>query len=155
MDKRGQREKSRIVIDASVAAKWFIPGEPWETEAKILRDMIVSQHVEAYAPILLLYEVSSILLKMGLREALKIDDALQILEALENLGLNIQTTRWNDFSEIIQIAFTTKLTVYDSAYLYLSKEIDAILITADEELKNKGENIAKIILLKDITTLLG
>jgi predicted nucleic acid-binding protein len=155
MDKRRQGEKPRIVIDASVAAKWFIPREPWEAEAQLLRGMIVSQHVEAYAPILLLYEISSILLRMVLRGVLKINDAIQILEALQNLGLNIQTTGWREFSEIIQIAFITKLTVYDSVYLYLSKEIDAVLITADEELKKKGGDIAKITLLKDITTTLG
>jgi len=150
MDKGGQGEKPKVVVDASVVAKWFIPGEPWETEARTLEEKIAAGDVEAYAPLLLLYEVASVVLKSISRGALKVDDGVQALEALSQLGLNIQATSWDDLVETLRIATASKLTVYDSTYLHLSKKMDAPLITADNQLKKRGQNIAKIILLDEV-----
>lgn len=150
MDKGGQRKRPRVVIDASVAVKWVIPGEPWEAEARTLEEKIASRETEAYAPQLLLYEVASVILKSISTGALKLDDGIQALKALGHLGLNIQTTSWNDLTEILRIAYTTELTIYDSTYLYLSKKMNAQLITADKQLKQKGEKITEAILLKDL-----
>lgn len=150
MDKGGQGEKPRVVIDTSVAAKWIIPGEPWGAQARILEEKIVSGEVEAYAPPLLLYEVASVILKSISRGALKLGDGTETLKAMGHLGLNIQPTSWNDLAEILNIATATKLTIYDSSYLHLSKKMNAKLITADNELKKKGEKVAETILLKDL-----
>jgi len=46
---RGERTKVRLVIDARVAVKWVISGEPWEKEAKALKNGIVLGRLEAYA----------------------------------------------------------------------------------------------------------
>ena len=40
----------KLVIDASVAAKWIIPGELWEEEASILKNAIASGRVKATRP---------------------------------------------------------------------------------------------------------
>lgn len=42
MDKGGEGEKPKVVVDASVAVKWVIPGEPWEEQAVALKDMVVT-----------------------------------------------------------------------------------------------------------------
>ncbi|MFQ6094858.1 MAG: type II toxin-antitoxin system VapC family toxin [Candidatus Bathyarchaeia archaeon] len=149
MDKGGQGEKPRVVIDASVAAKWVIPGEPWDTEAEILKEKIVLGEVEAYAPELILYEVASVLLKSISIAALELSEGIEALKAMGDLGVNIQTAEWNDLAEILNVAAKTKLTVYDSTYLHLSKRIRGKLITADKELKEKGKAITETILLKD------
>ena len=146
----GQREKLRVVVDASVIAKWFIPGEPWEAEARVLEERIVTGEVEAYAPSLLLYEVASIMLKAAHRSILRLDDGIKALEALGQIGLKIQENSWSDLTEILKIATTTRLTVYDSTYLHLAKKLNAKLITADMELKQRGEKITEILLIKDL-----
>ena len=150
MDKGGQGEKPRVVIDASVAVKWIIPGEPWEARASILEEKIASREVEAYAPPLLLYEVASVIRKSISRGALKLGDGIEALKAMGHLGLNIQPTSWDDLAEILNIATATKLTVYDAAYLHLSKKMEAKLITADSKLKKRGESVTAIILLKEL-----
>jgi len=150
MDKEGQGEKPRVVIDASVAVKWVIPGEPWETQAKTLEAKIVSGKVEAYAPPLIIYEAASVILKSISVGALKLGDGVEALKAMGHLGINIQPTTWVDLAEILGIAAATKLTIYDSTYIQLSKKIDAKLITADNELKKEGENTTEIVLLKDL-----
>ncbi|MBS7635628.1 type II toxin-antitoxin system VapC family toxin [Candidatus Bathyarchaeota archaeon] len=150
MDKGGQGAKPKIVVDASVVVKWIIPGEPWEEQARAVGEKIVSGEVEAYAPHILSYEVASAILKSILIGAIKSSDGIEALEALESLGISVQTTEWGDLKEILRLAVATKLTIYDSAYLHLTKKIGAKLITADSQLKQKGENVAEIILLKDL-----
>jgi len=150
MDKGRQRDKPRVVIDASVAAKWIIPGEPWEAQARILKEKIASMEIESYAPLLLLYEVASVILKSVSAGTLKLSDGIEALKAMEHLGLNIQTISWSNLAEILTIASKTKLTVYDAVYLHLSKRMKAKLITADSKLKKRGESVTATILLKDL-----
>jgi len=150
MDKGRQREKSKVVIDASVAAKWIIPGEPWEAHARTLKGKIASMEIEAYAPPLLLYEVAYVILKSVSTGILKLSDGIEALKTMGHLGLSIQTASWNDLAEILSIAAATKLTVYDAAYLHLSKKMKAKLITADSELKKRGESVTATILLKEL-----
>ncbi|MEM1989237.1 MAG: type II toxin-antitoxin system VapC family toxin [Candidatus Bathyarchaeia archaeon] len=100
MDKGGQVEKPRIVVDANVAVKWIIPGEPWKKQSRAIGEKIASAEVEAYAPQLLLYEVASAILRSILIGAMKLSDGIEALEALEHLGINTQTIRWSDMREI-------------------------------------------------------
>jgi len=153
MDKGGQGEKPRIVIDASVVAKWVIPGEPWEAEAEILKENIALRKIEAYAPQLILYEVASVLLKAISIGALKLSEGTEALRTIGDLGVSVQATQWNDMAEILSIAASTKLTVYDSTYLHLTKRVKAKLITADKELREMGENITETVLLKDLNLI--
>jgi len=106
--------------------------------------------IEAYAPPLLLYEVASVILKSASAGILKLSDGIEALKAMGHLGLNIQTTSWNDLAEILSIAAATKLTVYDAIYLHLSRKMKAKLITADSKLKKRGENVTATILLKEL-----
>ncbi|RLE50045.1 MAG: hypothetical protein DRJ31_02620 [Candidatus Methanomethylicota archaeon] len=150
MDKGGQGEWFRVVIDASVAAKWVISGEPWEEKARALREKMVLGEVEVHAPQLLLYEVASVVLKSVLKGILELRDGIEALKALGRLGLKVQVISWDDMVEVLNIATLTKLTAYDSAYLYLSKKLNAPLITADDQLKKKGGSVAEVVLLKDL-----
>jgi len=152
MDKGGQGEKPKVVIDASVAVKWIIPGEPWEAQARTLKERIASREIEAYAPPLLLYEVASVIQKSILRGALRLGDGIEALKAMGRLGLNIQPTSWDDLAEILNIATTTKLTVYDAAYLHLSRKMEAKLVTVDNKLKKRGESVTVTILLEELGT---
>lgn len=151
MDKGGQRAGHRLIIDASVASKWIIPGEPWEEQAGILEEKIAHMEVEAYAPTLLTYEVASVVQKAILRGVLKADEGVEALKAVGGIGVNLQDLDWNATTEMLEIALTTGLTIYDSAYIYLSKKLHGKLVTADQELKRRGEKMAEVILLKDLT----
>lgn len=58
MDKRGTTKKiTALVIDASVALKWFLPGEKGEKQALDLLKQFSSGKISFYAPYLLIYEV--------------------------------------------------------------------------------------------------
>ncbi|HIE18861.1 TPA: PIN domain-containing protein [Candidatus Bathyarchaeota archaeon] len=81
---------------------------------------------------------------------LKLKDGIEALNAMGQLNINIQPATWSDQADIPNIAAATKLTVYDAAYLHLSKKMNAKLITADSELKKKGENVTATLLLKEL-----
>jgi len=140
----------KLVVDASVAAKWIIPGEPWEEKANNLKGAIVLGRVEAYAPTLLIYELASVLLKAVKRGVLKAADGIEALKAVGSLGIDLAPVLWEEVAEIFEVAISTSLTIYDAAYLWLSNKLDAPLVTADEKLCKKGGRIAKIISLQDL-----
>ena len=140
----------KLVVDVSVAAKWIIPGEPWEEEANNLKRAIVSGRVDAYAPTLLTYELASVLLKAVRKGVLEADDGIEALKAVGSLGISLAPVLWEEVAEVFEAANSTSLTIYDAAYLWLSKKLDAPLVTADEKLCKKGGRIAKIISLQDL-----
>ena len=45
---------------------------------------------------------------------------------------------WKEMRKVLETARELNLTIYDSAYLWLAKNIGGKLITADGELKRKG-----------------
>ena len=140
----------RFVIDASVAAKWILPGEPWEEKANMLKKAIALGRVEAYAPTLLTYELASVLLKAVKKSVLKALDGIEALKAISFLGINLAPVLWKEVAEVFETASSSGLTIYDAAYLWLSKKLDADLITADEKLRKKGEKITKVLLLEEV-----
>jgi len=150
MDKGGQRAKPAVVVDASVAVKWVVPGEPSDIQATTLGERIASGRAQALAPPLLLYEIASVLLKAVSVGVLEIEDGIRAIDALGRLGLNIATVTWSDLAEMLSMASATGLTAYDSAYLHLSRRTGAPLVTADKSLKRKGEKVTDVILLQEL-----
>jgi len=148
VDKGREGEQVGLVIDASVAAKWVIPGEPWEEKANMLKKAIVLGRVEAYVPTLLTYELASVLLKAVKKSVLKAVDGIEALEAIGSLGINLAPVLWKEVAEVFEVASLSSLTIYDAVYLWLSKKLDADLITADEKLRKKGEKSRKYFYLK-------
>lgn len=134
-------------------AKWIIPGEPWEEQARLLRDIVVFGDVEAYVPTLLLYEVTSVILRAFSRGVLKLSDGMEALKALKHIGFSIKAVEWEDLIVILNIATAAKLTVYDSTYICLAKKLNAQLITADWQLKRSCENITRATLLEELNGL--
>ena len=140
----------KLVVDASVVAKWIIPGEPWEEEANTLKRAIALGRVKAYAPTLLTYELASVLLKAVRKGVLEAVDGIEALKAVGSLGISLAPVLWEEVAEVFEAADSTSLTIYDAAYLWLSKKLDAPLVTADEKLCKRGGRIAKIISLRDV-----
>ncbi|MEM0008634.1 MAG: type II toxin-antitoxin system VapC family toxin [Thermofilum sp.] len=98
---------------------------------------MVFGEVEAYAPSLLLYEVSSVMYKALSSGVISIDDAWEILSSLKDIGIRLANFYWDELPKLLELAQQSRLTVYDSSYLLLAKKINAILVTADEDLKKE------------------
>ena len=120
-----------IVIDASVAVKWFVPEEGHESARALL-----DQHDALIAPDWLLAEVANVFWKQqrsGQITPALAQEALNILPGLLELA-PIATL----IHEAFEIAHMIDHPVYDCIYLALTREQGATLVTDDRGLIRKG-----------------
>ncbi|MBZ5621901.1 MAG: type II toxin-antitoxin system VapC family toxin [Acidobacteriia bacterium] len=126
------------VVDASVAAKWFLPaaGEPHADQAlQLLRDY-TSASLGLIVPDLFWPEFGNILWKASRRQGRM---SLRSAEAaIAEMGkLTIPTSSSMPLlSEAFAIAAAFDRTVYDAVYVALAVSTGAPLLTADERLAN-------------------
>lgn len=128
---------SPVVVDASVAAKWFLPGngEALKDQAVALLDEYDSDEVRFVVPDLFYVEIASAIWK-----AVRVG---RVTRAFGDQALLLLTLR--EFPTVpslkllnraFQIATDHGRTVYDSLYVALAVQAKTHLITADERLAN-------------------
>lgn len=117
-----------IVVDASVAAKWFLPEAGADAALGLL-----DGRSSLLAPDLLWAELASILWKTQRRGLLSPEEALSVIDAALGFPIETHTT-----SELVKAALTlameTGATPYDALYLALAERESGVCITADAEL---------------------
>jgi predicted nucleic acid-binding protein len=119
-----------VVVDSSVALKWFVPEALSEVAARLL-----DAPYELAAPDLLVPEFGNVLWKKMRRSEVRRDEALEILAGLRQVP--IATVSSADLVEpALEIAAAHGRTVYDALYVALAVEMDCALITADDRLVN-------------------
>jgi predicted nucleic acid-binding protein len=126
-----------FVIDASVAAKWFLPpsGEPLAREALRLLAGYADGRFRFAVPDLFWAECANIMWKAVRQGRWTRKAAEQAILALH--GRKLPTTSSLDLlEEAFSIAVTFDRTVYDSLYVALALRFKAELVTADERLAN-------------------
>jgi predicted nucleic acid-binding protein len=117
-----------VVIDASVAMKWFVP-EPLSPEAARLLD----GSFDLVAPDLLLPEFGNTLWKKLVRREIVSREASEILTALARVPFTI--IRSGELLDAaLEIALATRRTVYDALYVAAAVRRDCTLLTADDRL---------------------
>ena len=119
---------SAIVVDASVALKWFVP----EVHSAAAASWLEQGHV-LRAPDLLFPEIGNILWKKIARRELTAAEGRKILRGVESLGIRAEPS--SDLLPIaLEIALGLGRTVYDSMYLALALRRDVPVVTADRKL---------------------
>ena len=117
-----------LVVDASVALKWFV-RENLHKEAMRLLD-----HIEPLqAPDLIVAEVTNIAWKKCIRRESTRSQAEAIATAIRQyVPVLHSSTELNE--RALEIALALNHPVYDCLYIACAEKTDAILITADERL---------------------
>jgi predicted nucleic acid-binding protein len=125
------------VLDASVAAKWFLPrsGEPLATEAIQLLESYVAGTLHLLVPDLFWPEVGNILWKAQRQGRLSRRLAEDALEALREKAFPTAPTA-PLVRDAFAIAAAFHRTVYDGIYVALAVMTGRPLVTADERLAN-------------------
>jgi predicted nucleic acid-binding protein len=128
-----------MILDASVAAKWFLKGEEYENESHKLRQDYEEGKVELQAPSLILYEVCNSINK---RIDIPRETASKLTEAaskyLSNLVISPSP---QTYRKAVSNARIWDITIYDSSYATMAFELKRPLITADRDL---GKRLSKI-----------
>ena len=119
-----------LVVDASVAVKWFAEEEDSGRAA-----LLLSGDDRLHCPRLLASEVASALWRKVLRGELELGSARARLASLVQMPVS-----WHPdeslASDAMRLAFAYDRTVYDCLYLALAYRLDARLVTADLRFAN-------------------
>jgi predicted nucleic acid-binding protein len=116
---------SRKVVDASAILAVLL-DEP-ESE-------LVSRRLDGHdlaAPLLLVFEVLNTCAVKTKKYPAKRDTFVRALQAFRRFDVFLEEI---DPEEVFDLALRHKLTGYDASYLWLSKQMDAELVTLDAEL---------------------
>lgn len=119
--------KGSLVVDASVAIKWFLPEIHSEAASLVLRSKL-----DLLAPDLIWPEVGNILWKKVLRKELRVQEAEGILKDFMRFPLQTYGSKFL-LNSAWQLAHESGTTVYDSLYLALANHQGCSLVTADRK----------------------
>lgn len=121
-----------IVLDASVAVKWFVDSEPLAGEARAVLSDIEGAPGAFLVPELFMTELMAVLVRIG--DGPRVHEALRLVE---ELGL----TRIGNGRELLRSAATFAcdwgLSGYDATYLALASLTGSRWLTADARAAKK------------------
>ena len=125
------------VLDASVAAMWFLPsaGEDLFVPAQEIRREFAAGRLSLLAPDLLWPEVGNVLWKATRRGRISAAGAEVAARALVDLALP-RVSSEGLLRQAVAMAQATGRSVYDCVYVTLAFNTARPLLTADERLAN-------------------
>jgi predicted nucleic acid-binding protein len=124
---------SDLVLDASLALRWFLEDE---TDRKYSLEILASlADKRAVVPILWFYEVGNGLLMAHRRKRISVDQIDGFLTRLKTLPIEAAQQAGPDVLELPLLAQRYGLTNYDAAYLAVAIRTGLPLATADANLR--------------------
>ena len=125
----------KVVLDASVILKWYLPDESYGEKALSLLHGHIAKELDVLSPSLLEYEVINGLMIAQKRGRVKEEKILSAIEGFVELGIRlVNLSRF--YARIFKYCSVYKRSVYDASYLALAEVEGISLITADEGLYN-------------------
>lgn len=119
---------STVVVDASVAAKWYLP-EIHHEDARRLRDHFLEGTVDLTAPSVFPYEVLNALQYSGEFDE---SELKQAAETLPSYGIDL--VPFHQLEDPVSVAVGIENTIYDASYIALAVTHDTVVYTADRKL---------------------
>jgi predicted nucleic acid-binding protein len=116
------------VLDASVALKWFVDGEPLVDEARAVLDAIGDDPGQYVVPELFLNELLAVLARLPGASTRRVQEALALVEAL---GLARVSNGHELLATAAGFACDWGLSGYDATYVALASLVDGVWLTAD------------------------
>jgi predicted nucleic acid-binding protein len=125
---------SKLVVDSSIALKWFLPEADSSIARRILEGYQMGD-VVLYAPDLIFAEFANVLWKRQRFQGLLAEDAEAILQAFGQLAVtSIPSERL--IHAALKLATRHERTVYDMLYVALAVQEACPFVTADHKLFN-------------------
>ncbi len=121
----------RLVVDASVAVKWFVEEVGSEEATRLLDGRGPGPFkLQLVAPQFLLLEVVAVIGRRARSKAVQADYPAQVLQALRKLRLDL-TRDAELLDHATQLSVTLRHPLCDCLYLALSRRFNAPLATFD------------------------
>ena len=128
-----------VVIDASIAAAWFLPDEKNNAADVILHSLRTNT---GHVPALFWFELRNLFLVAERRGRLKQGEALLSMTQLRRLPLRDEGS--GPDAIVLNLAGIHSLSAYDASYLALAVQLAMPLATTDQWLANaaRAEGLA-------------
>ncbi len=124
-----------IVLDASVALKWFVDDEPLVEEAQRVLDDIEAPPAAYIDPDLFMNEVLAVLVRLPGADAARVQEAMGLLESLG-------VARVGNGHELLalaaDLACSWRVSGYDAVYLALATLANGVWLTADKQAASRA-----------------
>ena len=118
-----------IVVDASIAAAWFLPDERNDAADQLMADL---RSAPGCAPSLFWFEIGNLFLTAERRGRLAAGEALLSMAQLR--GLPLQDEGAGGDPLVLALAARHALSAYDASYLALAIQLGLPLATTDKRL---------------------
>ena len=147
---------TRLVVDASVAVKWYLPDEEYTAQARGIFRRYERGEIRLAAPTHIRYEVASAITvaTRGRAPRLSEERGRQAIE--EFLALNLETT---SDARIVRLAYGLaheyECAFYDALYLALAQEMGVPVITADGRLFRRVREIPTVLWIGDFPAVIA
>ncbi len=125
---------AKLVVDSSIALKWFLPEVDSLIASDILEDYKTGTIV-LYAPDLIYAEFANVLWKRQRFNLLSIADAEAVLQAFKQLSITATPSESLVYAAM-KLASLHERTVYDMLYVALAVQEECPFVTADHKLFN-------------------
>jgi predicted nucleic acid-binding protein len=126
-----------MILDASVAVKWFLLDEELIQEARAIRDGILDDRLRLTAPAVLWSEVAHSVVKAVRRGRLDHTLARPIAQAIAEVKPLIGSAELDPVDTVVT-AFRTDLSAYDAQYLAVGASHGVSVLTADVRMLEQG-----------------
>ena len=134
--------RSRVVLDASVAIKWFV-DEEGSDRALLLLERMLEQVEQFIVPELFFFELGNILNRLITDD---VDERLELLNSILDCGLpRVPMTR--ELQRLTRAYQKRGLSGYDGAYAALAEYIGGVWVTADKVAHKKVASLSVSALL--------
>lgn len=124
-----------FVLDASIAAAWFLPDEQHDAADRLMSDLSTTFGL---VPTLFWFETRNLFLMAERRGRLRPGEALLLMTQLR--GLSLEDAGSGGDSLILDLASQYGLTGYDASYVALAKTQDLPLATADRKMADAASS---------------
>jgi predicted nucleic acid-binding protein len=135
----------KLVVDASVAAKWFNVEELSDKAANV-KDAHVKGDIDLAAPIHLLYEVGNSIWR---NKQLSDNDACDAISSIIRLDIQLFEPTVQRAQRAMEIARQVETSFYDAVYLQVAEEMKVPILTADQKQIRAGRSVARMLDLGD------
>jgi len=138
--------REELVVDASVAIKWFTGEENTDLALK-LRDAYFRDEVSLIAPDLILYEILNAL---RYKKGVASDSLREWIRDIIDMQMDFFTPNSEILEKAVESSTRWDVTLYDACYLALAELTGTKMLTADEKLYKKVKESGRVIMLHEI-----
>lgn len=127
--------RSHIILDSSVVAKWFFPEEESEIALAVKKDFSVDR-ISIAVPLLIYWEINNLLKTATKRLRLNPESALAAYDAFLKLNFIVYSSA-ELMKKTLEYAIEFDISSYDASYITLADFLQIPLYTADKKLLRK------------------